>query len=142
MILELEKTISLSASPERVWRAITDAQEISAWFSETIAWEARVGSAGWFGWEEHGQYAVSIEAFEPPRYIAWRWAREADKKLSETDTTLVEWTLTHRDEGGTTLHVKEGGFRTEEYRSGNSGGWDAELGELLTFLGEPNVEIR
>lgn len=142
MTLEVEKTMHLTASPTRVWRAITEADEISAWFPETIQWEARLGSEGWFGWEKHGQYSVRIEAFEPPRFMAWRWAREAGKSLDETDTTLVEWTLTPRDDGGTTLHVRESGFKTEEYRSGNDRGWDAELSELLELLGEPSTAIE
>lgn len=141
MILEVEKTIQLSASPERVWRAITQADEIAAWFPETIKWEAQMGGKGWFGWEKHGRYAVRIEAFEPPRFMAWRWAREADRTLAETDTTVVEWTLTPREEGGTTLHLKESGFKGEEYRSGNDSGWDAELRELLELLGEPDATI-
>jgi len=141
MILEISKTIQFEAAPERVWRAITEADEISAWFPETIRWEARVGAEGWFGWESHGRFSVRIESFEPPRYMAWRWAREADKPLDETDTTLVEWTLTPREDGGTTLHLKESGFRSEEYRQGNVTGWDHELGELLELLGEPDTPI-
>lgn len=141
MTLELEKTMQLSSSRERVWRAITEADEISAWFPESIQWEAQIGVSGWFGWENHGRYAVRIEALDPPRFIAWRWAREADKSLEETDTTLVEWTLTSRQDGGTTLHLRESGFKTEEYLNGNDGGWNAELAELLELLGEPAVDI-
>ena len=141
MILEIDKTMKLTASPERVWRAITQADEISSWFPETIRWEARIGGEGWFGWEKHGRYSVRIEAFEPPRYMSWRWAREPDKPLEETDTTLVEWTLYPRLGGGTTLRVKESGFKTEEYTLANDAGWNAELSELLQLLGEPDTPI-
>lgn len=141
MILEIEKTIHLEASRERVWRAITEGDEIAAWFPESIRWESQLGGQGWFGWERHGRFAVRIERFEPPGFMAWRWAREADKALEETDTTLVEWTLTAREDGGTTLHLKESGFRTEEYRQGNDSGWNHELGELIVHLGEPEAAI-
>jgi uncharacterized protein YndB with AHSA1/START domain len=141
MTPDIEKTIQLKASPERVWRAITEADEITAWFPETIQWDQQIGSEGWFGWQNHGRYAVSIEKFEPPRFMAWRWARQPDKPLSETDTTLVEWTLTARADGGTTLYLKETGFKTEELRQGNDSGWDAELGEMLEYLGEPETVI-
>lgn len=141
MILEIDKTIHLEASPERVWRAITEADEIAHWFPESIEWEARIDGQGWFGWESHGRFAVRIETFEPPHYMAWRWAREADKALAETDTTLVEWTLKPREDGGTTLHLKESGFKSEEYREGNDTGWNHELGELLEHLGEPGTPI-
>ena len=141
MNLDVEKTIQLNASPDRVWRAITEADEISAWFPESIRWKAQVDGTGWFGWERHGRFAVRVEAFEPPRFMAWRWAREADKPLDETDTTLVEWTLTPRGDGGTTLYLRETGFKREEYRQGNNTGWDHELGELIVHLGEPDAPI-
>ena len=140
--LEVEKTLRLSASPDRVWRAITEADEIGTWFPDSISWEAREGGEGWFGWEKYGRYSVRVEAFEPPRFLAWRWAREPGKSLDETDTTLVEWTLTPRDDGGTTLHLRESGFKSEAYRDDNDGGWDAELGELLELLGEPATAMR
>ena len=141
MILEVEKTMKLSVSPERVWRAITEADEITAWFPESIQWKARIDGEGWFGWEAHGKFAVRIEAFEAPRYMAWRWAREPGKPLSETDTTLVEWTLYPRQGGGTTLRLKESGFKNEKYSLGNDAGWNAELAELLSYLDEPDTLI-
>lgn len=137
MTPHVEKTMQLSAAPARVWRAITEADEIAAWFPETILWEARTGGEGWFGWEEHGRYAVRIEAFDPPKFMAWRWARNPDAPLDETYSTLVEWTLTPREDGGTTLHLRESGFENEQSRSENDDGWDSELGELLELLGEP-----
>lgn len=142
MTLEVEKTIQLEASPERVWRAITEAEELSAWFPESLRWDARVGGEGWFGWESHGRFAARIEAFEPPRFLAWRWARQPDKPLGEADTTLVEWTLTPREGGGTTLHLRESGFVSGEARGQNDAGWDHELGELIEHLGEPDAAIR
>ena len=137
----IEKTIQLEASPERVWRAISEADEITAWFPKTIQWDQQIGNEGWFGWPDHGRYAVAIERFEPPRFLAWRWARQPDKPLAETDTTLVEWTLTPREGGGTTLYLKETGFKTEELRQDNDSGWDAELGEMLEFLGESTARL-
>jgi uncharacterized protein YndB with AHSA1/START domain len=141
MTPDVEKTIQLKASPERVWRAITEADELSAWFPDTIKWDGLIGSEGWFGWENHGRYAVRIEAFEPPSRISWRWARTPDKPLAECDTTLVEWTLTPRDDGGTMLYLRESGFKTEELRQGNDTGWDEELAEMLIHLGEPETAI-
>ena len=36
MTQEIHKTMQLTASLERVWRAITEADEIRAWFPESI----------------------------------------------------------------------------------------------------------
>ncbi len=141
MIPGIEKTMQLAATPERVWRAITEADEITAWFPETIQWDQQIGSEGWFGWKNHGRYSVRIERFEPPSFLSWRWARQPDKALADSDTTLVEWTLTARADGGTTLYLKESGFKSEKLRQDNDAGWDAELGEMLEYLGEPETAI-
>ena len=108
MIPDIEKTIQLAASPERVWRAITEAEEITAWFPQTIKWDQQIGSEGWFGWDQHGRYAVRIERLEPPSFMSWRWARKPDKPLAETDTTLVEWTLTPRADGASSSVIRRG----------------------------------
>ena len=49
-------------------------------------------------------------------------------------STRVEWTLDPREDGGTTLHLKESGFLTDKHHQENTGGWDSELGELVDFL--------
>ena len=78
-----------------------------------------------------------VEEFEPPRRLAWRWGREAEELKNGGSSTLVEWTLSPRDGGGTTLFLRESGFQTEEARKENVGGWKHELSELLELLGEP-----
>ena len=40
------------------------------------------------------------------------------------------------------MRLKETGFKNEEYAAGNDAGWNAELGELLQLLGEPEAPIR
>jgi hypothetical protein len=41
-----------------------------------------------------------------------------------------------RDDGGTTLKLRESGFERPEDRRDNVGGWKHELGELVEYLGE------
>ncbi|NNG16675.1 MAG: hypothetical protein HKM89_09350, partial [Gemmatimonadales bacterium] len=49
-------------------------------------------------------------------------------------TTRVEFTLTPRHDGGTTLRLEETGFTTETHYTQNVSGWDHELRELVAFL--------
>ncbi|HLE83712.1 MAG TPA: SRPBCC domain-containing protein [Thermoanaerobaculia bacterium] len=132
----IERTLELRSAPERVWRALTEADEIARWFGDTAELEARAGAEGWFGWKKHGRSAVRVERYEPPRRVAWRWARETDTPLDESPSTLVEWQLVPRDDGGTTLKLCESGFERPEDRQDNVGGWKHELGELLEHLAE------
>ncbi len=134
MIDAIEKTLHLDAAIDDVWRALTDPAELSGWFGDTTELNPQVGGRGWFGWEAHGKFAVEVREFDPPRRFAWRWSHEAGKSIDETHTTLVEWTLEPRADGGTTLHLRESGFATAEHRRENVSGWDQELGELVEHL--------
>jgi uncharacterized protein YndB with AHSA1/START domain len=132
----VEKTLQLTASPERVWRALTEPVELARWFPDETDLEPRVGSRGSFDWTAHGKYAVRIEAMEEPRRLVWTWARDADVPLDDGPRTTVEWRLEPRDGGGTTLYLRESGFTEPKYRDLNDAGWDKELGELMEYLGE------
>lgn len=134
MIATIEKRLELEASPADVWRALTDPHEVASWFGETASFTPELGGDGYFGWESHGRFAMRIEEFDPPLRLTWRWAREADKPLDQTHSTVVEWTLLPGDNGGTTLLIKESGFATEQSRQENVQGWEHELGELAEFL--------
>lgn len=137
MIDAIERTLELSASPERVWKALTDPEELAQWFpDETEDLNVRANGGGWWRWEKHGRYAVRFEVVEPPRRLVWSWSHEPDKAIHEVPTTRVEWTLTPRAGGGTTLTVRESGFLTEEHRKQNTEGWEHELGELRAHLSE------
>ena len=124
----IERRLELTAPPERVWRAITDPQEIAQWFGQGAELELRAGGPGHFEWDSHGRFAVRVEAFEPPTRLVWRWMHEAGAPFDEGASTLVEWALTPRGGGGTILDVRESDFKTE--------GWAAELAELVAFLGD------
>lgn len=134
MIATIERKLELEQAPETVWRALTDPEQVAAWFGDTASFAAELGGEGYFGWESHGRFAMRIEDYDRPSRLAWRWAREADTPLDQTHSTLVEWTLLPREDGGTTLLLRESGFATEESRQENIGGWKQELGELVEFL--------
>lgn len=132
---ELLKTLVINASPERVWRAITDPAELARWFPDEKAdVDVRPGGAGHWVWADHGSFAVRFEVVEPPERLVWSWARDANTRFDDAVVTRVEFRLEPTADGGTTLYVRESGFVTEEDRRGNDGGWDQELGELVTYL--------
>ena len=132
----IERIIELSVPRERVWRAITEPEELARWFPQKVEWELRAGHEGLFTWDGYGAYRIRVEAVEAPTYLAWRWANEADTPLDQaSEVTLVEWWLDEREDGGTTLRMQESGFILPEHREGNAQGWDEELGELRELLG-------
>jgi uncharacterized protein YndB with AHSA1/START domain len=135
--LTVERTLNLSAPLDRVWRALTDPEELARWFPDRVDQpEIKPGVEGRFVWEEYGGYAFRLEAVEPPRRLVWQWARDAETPLDEGVTTKVEWVLEPRSDGGTTLRLWESGFVRPEDHESNEKGWDAELKELMELLSD------
>jgi len=125
----IRRRLELRADRDRVWRALSDDGELRRWWGSTTAVEVRTGWEGWFSFPEHGRHAIRIEVVEPPRYLAWRWsADETDVELADARQPLVvEWLLTAREDGGTTLQLMESGFTGPAAHTDNSGGWDGEV---------------
>jgi uncharacterized protein YndB with AHSA1/START domain len=135
--LTVERTLDLNAPLDRVWRALTDPEELARWFPDRVDQaEIKPGVEGRFVWEKHGAYAFRLEAVEPPRRLVWQWARDAETSLDEGVTTKVEWILEPRSDGGTTLRLRESGFVRPEDHEANEMGWDAELKELVELLSD------
>lgn len=104
--LTVEKDIWIKASPERVWRALTDDKKFSAWWGErwempdlTVGGEIRYGEPG------ESMTAV-IEVFDPPREFAFRWPPQTMYYSTEMTTRY----LLEEENGGTRVRVTEAGF--------------------------------
>lgn len=130
----IDKTIELLAPAERVWRALTDAQELVRWFPDHASVDLRPGGDGSWDWDKHGTFAVRFEIVEPPHHLVWRWSRDPKVPVDVGVTTRVEFTLTRRHDGGTTLRLEETGFTTEKHHAQNVSGWDHELRELVEYV--------
>jgi uncharacterized protein YndB with AHSA1/START domain len=129
----ITRQVSLPADVDRVWRAISDADEIARWFPTESAQLTVLepGGTGILTWTGHGSFPIVIEVVDAPRYLAWTWGHES----TEVPTTLVEWRLAPTEGGGTLLTVTESGIRTPERFADNSQGWDEELAQLVDYLG-------
>jgi len=79
---ELTSSLTMRATPDRVWAALTDADAVRAWFAEHAEIDTRVGGA----WRFWGRYSLgvpsrdaadqTIVAVEPEKLLAftWTWA--------------------------------------------------------------------
>lgn len=61
----------LAHAVERVWRAVTEPEELAEWFVVPVEWRPEVGTQ----FESMGQ-AGEIVAVEEPRLFAWTWGGE------------------------------------------------------------------
>lgn len=153
----IEKQAFLDAPIERVWRAISDAEEFGSWFGMRLDGPfvagARVGGeivpttldpgvAAAQKPYEGQRFDITVERIEPLRLLSFRWhpgAPDPKADLSKEPTTLVVFQLEERPDG-TLLTITESGFdsiplaRRAEALEGNAEGWEAQLMLIGKYL--------
>ncbi len=122
----------IKASPERVYKALTEGDEWSQWFTKRATIDARVGGSYEFYWENFGP---TLETFtltgpvleaEPNKTFAFNWG-------SGEDITTVRFRLQARGEG-TVLHVTEDGYSMSDVDIKACLNCAAGWGEAITLL--------
>jgi uncharacterized protein YndB with AHSA1/START domain len=140
--------IQISATPERIFKALSDAGELQRWFNggpecPVKFWkmDPRVGGRysyatakgsivinGVSEFECHGE----IVEYDPPRVLAYTWIGNwhDDPKRG----TLVRWELTPT-QGGTHVKVTHSGLASLPVaRKDYSGGWTGVVEQLKKFV--------
>ena len=140
----IEEQVLLRAPRARVWRALTNADELGAWFGmnltgATIAPGAHVVGPFTVPGHEHLTFDAMIEDVIPERRFAWRWHPNVTQQPPESaePRTLVTFLLEDAPDGCTLLRVVESGFdalpesRRNAAFMGNSRGWQSQLHRRL-----------
>jgi uncharacterized protein YndB with AHSA1/START domain len=96
---------SLRHGQERVWRAVTDAEELRAWFPAAVIYEPRVGAPMQFDFGgEHGMdvWPGEVLEFDPPRAFAFLWGEDTLRfeLAQEGDGTRLVFTHSFAHEPG------------------------------------------
>lgn len=142
----IEEQVRLHAPRARVWRALTNVDELAAWFgvklaaATPIARGAHVTGHMIFPGYEHVRFDVVIEDVVPEQRFSWRWhpnAIEWGVDYSADPRTLVTFTLEDAPDDETLLRVVESGFdalpasRRAAALLGNANGWRGQLQKRL-----------
>jgi uncharacterized protein YndB with AHSA1/START domain len=141
----IEKSIVLRAPRSRVWRALADAREFSAWFGgkfagrfvpgERVAWQVQYQGRAF-----NGEFV--IDKVEPERLLSYRWhpfAVDPDVDYSTEPMTLVTFELSDVTDG-TLLKVTESGFdgipiaRRAQAHKMNSNGWSTQVENVRKYV--------
>jgi uncharacterized protein YndB with AHSA1/START domain len=136
------RQVKVSTSVDRVWKAITQADQLAQWFGDSAEVDLRVGGSITLGWSEYGVTTSGVvERVEEPNVFAFRWQASASVD-GDPQSTLVTFTLTQVD-GGTEVTVEETGLATlpgdvyDRTLEENSSGWTAEFADLVAYVGDP-----
>jgi uncharacterized protein YndB with AHSA1/START domain len=120
----------LAHPPERVWRAITDPEELASWFPDTVEGEFGPDAEVRFpNFVEMGLPSVGrVTEFEPPRVLAYTWGPSELRFELEPDGNGCRLVFTDTV--------------PREETAKNAAGWEVCLGDLETTLGgEPTGEV-
>jgi uncharacterized protein YndB with AHSA1/START domain len=136
----ISREIIVKASKEKVYAALTDPQQLVAWFPEAIEeGTLEVGQQPLFifngGSHKSRIFVVDARPFE---YFSYRWVPGAVGTTGDVlaaSSTLVEFFVVEQADG-TKVTVKESGFSTlppdvaETSFKQNSGGWEFMMNRL------------
>jgi uncharacterized protein YndB with AHSA1/START domain len=134
------RRVKVRAPIDRVWGAITRADELAQWFGDSAEVDLRVGGSITFGWSEYGVTTIGvIEQVDEPYAFAFRWQASASVD-DDPRSTLVTITLSEAG-GATDVTVEESGLAAlprdvyDRTLEENSSGWTAELADLISHVG-------
>lgn len=123
----------LDHPPEKVWRAITDPEEIEKWFTRT---ELEPQEGGRYV-EHHDHVGMSMEGevtrFEPPHAFEHTWWADPEQGIPQAS---ILWAIEPRETGSRLVVTYR--FQTLEGAEGSMAGWHICLAVLEAVLdGEP-----
>ena len=153
----IECEIEIDAPIESVWKAITEAEELTRWFSEEARVTPGVGGSCWVSWGEGQAGESRIETWEPGRRLVLRnlpWesgegnAAQYDEKAAQESPMIQEYTLESRG-GRTVLRLVDSGIPDspdwEHMYDGKSRGWQMFFHGLRLYLekhtGQPRSHL-
>lgn len=131
-----EQTVELAASPERVWRALTEAAELERWFPLEARVEPGEGGEIYMSWRNEFAGTSRVLAWDPPRRLATSWGEwDGEGGVSQ----VTEYRLEAAGDG-TRLTVVTSGFPDDpawdDWVEGTRQGWRFELASLKHYLEE------
>jgi uncharacterized protein YndB with AHSA1/START domain len=94
--MEVTREIVFPASPDEVWDALTDPEQLEEWFANDVELDVREGGDGVFRWDDGEVRRAKVLVVEPGERLVFDWADEGE----------VEFTLEEVEEG-TRLLVRE-----------------------------------
>ena len=142
---QIVREITVKASKEKVYAAITDPKQIIKWFPDVVEGSLEVGQRPVFIFtSENHKTSIYVEASKPFEYFSYRWVPGSTGIVGDVLTvpsTLVEFIL-EDTEAGTKVTVKESGFASlpeavaNESFNQNSGGWEYMINRLEKLMNE------
>ena len=139
--ISLEITRTFDASPEDVFDAWTDPEQVAQWYGPEGFYKSEIHS---FDMREGGSYSLTMNApngdkhklrgvfnkVERPRMLVftWQWEEGAQNNMMGNETLI---TVEFKPVGDTTeMHFKHEGFVNEAAKESHNKGWSSSFNKL------------
>lgn len=137
-IKRMRKEIEIAASPAAVWKALTDAEELSRWFPLSARVKPGVGGSIFISWGPGFEGESRITGWEPQALLRVLQQLEG---IAGPDGITIEWKIVPAAAGGgaTILRLVQSGFSAggdwaDEYFASTEFGWGFMLVNLRHYL--------
>ena len=143
----IEKSILLSAAPDRVWRALSDAAEFGRWFRAEVTGEMREGAVlgcrSLYPGTEHMRWDMYIHVMEANRRLVWDWPAFGPSACPDDPDSKARLTVESAiaPEGDSTRQTqRESGFADQPEGPAlavwqrNEGGWTMQLDNIAAHV--------
>jgi uncharacterized protein YndB with AHSA1/START domain len=134
----IDKTILIDSSPEVIFKAFTDPNELTNWFPDQANLEAKVGGKVKFSFykdkaREHREFDFfpepNILEFIPNKKISYTWE---EPNTPSFPRTVVTWELEEIENNKTRVKLLHTGFEASKLFNHNEG-WSYFLGRLRKY---------
>ena len=131
-----EMALDIQATPDEVWRALTDAEELVRWFPLQARVTPGVGGSMSWKWEESWDWTTRIDRWEPGQLLRLVQDYRPTEDVEQA-VVAMEFTLS-TNAGKTRLRIVHSGFGEgaswDNELDSISEGWPAELRGLRLYL--------
>jgi len=139
----IERELYVDASPEIVFRVVSDPEHVQEWWPDEARYETVAGSTGeiLFASPDGGQVeALTVVDVDPPTRFSFRWTHPAGEDAVGGNSLLVTFELVAQGDG-TLVRFRETGFRERGWEAAvleaqyqdHVQGWDHFLPRLVSY---------
>jgi uncharacterized protein YndB with AHSA1/START domain len=137
VVEEIRKSIVVDASPEVVFKALTDEKELVQWMPRQAKMDARIGGEYEFKyqWADRGLESVlrgKILEMEKNRRLSYTWDAETPDHVPRISSAIVTWVLDPLPDGKTRVTLIHSGVDTRFSKDAEMG-WNFFLGRLQNY---------
>jgi uncharacterized protein YndB with AHSA1/START domain len=145
---DIELSVELDATPEEVFRAVTDGTELAKWMApEAGSTPPEGGKKGsiWVSWGPGMKTEREVEIWEEPKRVRHPAGENAETKAA----LYADWSIEAKDGGKTTLRLVHSGFSVgadwDNELDSHARGWKLMLENLRQYFarhkGQPTAHV-